>query len=339
MIIPDFRPFVGEHCETTAIGNLLKHDGVELTEPMLFGLGGGLGFIYWKMKTMPVPFLGGRTKDLSANLCINLGLALEERKTSSVKKAWKHVIESIDAGMPVALQLDCYHLEYFTQKIHFAGHHVAMYGYDEGYAYLVDTRPQGGAVKTTLQNLACARNERGPMSARNRSYRIEGTAEGIDLCEAIPTAIFRNAEEYLNPPIQNLGYKGIQKTSTEIKKWLRSSRDPRADFTHTAVMMERAGTGGALFRNLYRDFLRESYALLQSDPLGEAAEAFSEIARKWTNVAAMFGRVTGPDDTELVQNASELLVSISHAEHGVMTKLHEVYAEQARSGVRGKPRR
>lgn len=113
MIIPNFRPFVGEHCETTALGNLFHHAGLELSEPMLFGLSGGFGFIYWKMKTMPVPFLGGRTKDLTKNLRGNLGFDLRIRETSSVGKAWTNVSEAIDAGTPVGLQLDCYHLDYF----------------------------------------------------------------------------------------------------------------------------------------------------------------------------------------------------------------------------------
>ncbi|GHF51916.1 hypothetical protein GCM10018783_20810 [Streptomyces griseosporeus] len=37
----------------------------------------------------------------------------------------------IDAGRPVGLQLDSYHLDYFTTKVHFGGHVVAMYGYDD----------------------------------------------------------------------------------------------------------------------------------------------------------------------------------------------------------------
>lgn len=42
----NLKPFDGLHCETTATGTLLKHIGIELSEPMLFGLGEGLGFIY-----------------------------------------------------------------------------------------------------------------------------------------------------------------------------------------------------------------------------------------------------------------------------------------------------
>ncbi|CAM5585640.1 Lantibiotic ABC transporter OS=Streptomyces glaucescens OX=1907 GN=SGLAU_01815 PE=4 SV=1 [Streptomyces glaucescens] len=49
----------------------------------------------------------------------------------------------IDAGRPVGLQLDSYHLDYFTSKVHFGGHVVAMYGYDDHDAYLVDTAQQG----------------------------------------------------------------------------------------------------------------------------------------------------------------------------------------------------
>ena len=86
MIISDFESFEGEHCESVAIGNLFKHQGLELSEPMLFGIGTGLGFIYWKMKTMPLPFLGGRTKCLARNICTHLNIQMEERETASVAK-------------------------------------------------------------------------------------------------------------------------------------------------------------------------------------------------------------------------------------------------------------
>ena len=52
MIIDNFSPFSGHHCETTATGSLLKYLGIEISEAMLFGIGEGLGFIYWDMKNM-----------------------------------------------------------------------------------------------------------------------------------------------------------------------------------------------------------------------------------------------------------------------------------------------
>jgi hypothetical protein len=60
--IENLKPFVGQHCETTATGTLLNHIGIELSEAMLFGLGEGLSFIFWKMKTMDFPFIGGRIR-------------------------------------------------------------------------------------------------------------------------------------------------------------------------------------------------------------------------------------------------------------------------------------
>lgn len=89
MLIQRFKAFNGQHCETTATGSLLRQIGIELSEPMLFGLGEGLGFIFWNMKIMDFPFIGGRVKPdvLTENICRNLNLKLEVSETSSTKKA------------------------------------------------------------------------------------------------------------------------------------------------------------------------------------------------------------------------------------------------------------
>jgi hypothetical protein len=64
------KPYIGQHCESTATGTLLNQIGIELSEPMLFGLGEGLSFIFWNMKMMDFPFIGGRIKSdlLTANI-------------------------------------------------------------------------------------------------------------------------------------------------------------------------------------------------------------------------------------------------------------------------------
>jgi len=323
MIIDNFDPFVGQHCETTATGNLLKRLGIELSEPMLFGIGEGLGFIFWNMKIMDFPFIGGRIKPdmLTWNITQNLNLQLEEKETSSVKKAWQNVISNIDKEIPVGLKLDCYHLEYFTNRTHFAGHYVAMYGYDNKYAYLIDTQQQGGKVKTSLKSLELARNEKGPMSSRNRSHMIQGTKKDYELTNAIRTAVKNNANDYLNPPIRNIGYKGILETSVEIKKWFRNSKDVTRDFRTTAMLMEKTGTGGALFRNLYRDFLKESADLLESDQIHEAFLEFSGIAELWTDVASLLDKAGEFSKVEYINQASDILVDLSGKEKRAMELL------------------
>ena len=330
MIIKNFKLFEGQHCETTATGSLIRHLGVKLSEPMLFGLGEGLNFIIWNMKTMNFPFLGGRIKTdlLTRNITRNLNLKLIVRETSSIKKAWENVKEYIDSGSPVGIKLDCYHLNYFTNKLHFAGHYVAIYGYDEDNAYLVDTIQQGGFVKASLKNLELARNEKGPMSSKNLSYTIEATHKKYDLKKAILQAIGNNAKNYLNPPIQNISYKGILKTSKEIIRWFNRSKDIEGDFKTTAMLMEKAGTGGALFRNLYRDFLKESFQILEIEEIGKSYEMFVEIAKLWREISKLFIRAGNSKSIEYINKASKILVELADKEKRAMNILSNVYQDE-----------
>ena len=326
MKIEKIKAFEGQHCETTATGTLLRQLNIELSEPMLFGLGEGLGFIFWNMKTMDFPFIGGRVKTdlLTQNIARNLNLELTVKETSSVIKAWDNVKELIDNGKVVGLKLDCFHLQYFSRPFHFAGHYVAIYDYDNENAFLVDTKQQGGQVKTSLKSLELARAEKGPMSSKNLFYIINKTDKNFDLKEAIITAVRNNATDYLNPPIKNIGYKGILKTSTEIIKWFKVSKDIKTEFKASAIMMEKAGTGGALFRNLYRDFLKESYDSLKLDELKSGHKAFIEIAQLWTSVSQLFEKVSKTKDFKYVQQASDVLKTISEKEKKAMELLIEI---------------
>lgn len=325
MKVENLKPFVGQHCETTATGTLLRQIGIELSEPMLFGLGEGLGFIYWNMKTMDFPFIGGRIKTdlLTQNISRNLSLELTVKETSSGKKAWDHVKQLLEEGQVVGLKLDCYHLEYFSDPVHFAGHYVAIYGYDGENAFLIDTKQQGGQVKTSLKSLALARSEKGPMASRNLYYTLKPTDKTFDLEKAIPAAVRNNAAEYLNPPITNIGYKGILKTSSEIIRWFKAgkSKNIENDFKTAAMLMEEAGTGGALFRNLYRDFLEESYYLLKLEKLKAGHEAFTEVAALWTDVSQLLEKAGQTKDFKYVQQASDILKILSDKEKKTMELL------------------
>lgn len=323
MIIENIKPFVGQHCETTATGTLLNHLGITLSEPMLFGLGEGLGFVYWNAKAMPFPFVGGRVKPdvLTENLCRTLGLGLEVTQTTSKKKAWDRVSQAIEQGRPVGLKLDCYHLDYFTKKIHFAAHYVAMYGFDAASAYLVDTAPQGSRVKTSRSSLALARSERGPMSSNNLTYTISAPDKRLDPAQVARAAIGRNAHDYLNPPIQNFGYKGVRKAGRELLKQYDLGEIERRALQTTAMLMERGGTGGAMFRNLYRDFLYEIAELLGDDHIREAGERFAQIAQQWTAVSVLLEDAAESGDRDKMLEAARLLTELSEQEHEVMKAL------------------
>jgi hypothetical protein len=324
--IDNFKPFEGVHCETTAVGNLLKHLGIHISEPMMFGIGEGLGYIFWNMKLMDFPFIGGRIKPdvLTQNIATGLHLKLDVKETSSPAKAWETVKASVDGNVPVGLKLDCYHLDYFTNKIHFAGHYATIYGYDNKDAYLVDTAQQGSTVKTSLKNLTLARNEKGPMSSRNLAFTIGKNGKIPDLRPIIIRAIQNNASEYLNPPIQNVSYKGIAKTSKEIFKWFNTSKNIESDFATQAMLMEKAGTGGALFRNIYRDFLKESYELLKLEALDHGSQNFTTIAKRWDQVSTLFDKVAKTKNINDLKEASEILMIISQEEKNTMEILSKI---------------
>ena len=312
----------GQHCETTALGALLRHEGLELSEPMVFGLGEGLGFVYWDAKNMDFPFLGGRVKPavLTRTACDRLGLTLHVQETASPRKAWQNVADALAAGRPVGLQLDSYHLDYFTTKVHFGGHFVAMYGYDDTHAHLIDTAQQGGAVTTTLTSLARARSERGPMTARNLSYTVTTTGRP-DLGKAIRNAISSNAQAFLNPPIANLGHRGIAKAAKQVTRWLDRSSDPARDLPLAAMLMERGGTGGALFRAMYRDFLAEATTIIDDDDLRLGHRLYTEIAPLWTEVSQHIEAAGETRDPDHLARASAILTDLADRERRAMQVL------------------
>jgi hypothetical protein len=318
----------GQHCETTTLGALLRHEGVDLSEPMLFGLGEGLGFVYWDAKNMDFPFLGGRTKPaaITRTVADRLGLTLHIQETASPRKAWQNVADALAAGRPVGLQLDSYHLDYFTTKVHFGGHFAAMHGYDDTHAYLIDTAQQGGTVTTTLTSLERARNQRGPMTARNLSYTVASPAGRTELDGAIRAAIRRNAHTFLNPPIANLGHRGIGKAATQVARWFDRSSDPSRDLPLAATLMERGGTGGALFRAMYRDFLGECASIVDDGSLRLGHELYADIAPLWTEVAHHITAAGETGEQDHLTRASAILTDLADRERHAMEVL---------TGVRG----
>ncbi|BCJ68373.1 BtrH N-terminal domain-containing protein [Polymorphospora rubra] len=326
MIIENVAFPAGRHCETTTLGALLRHEGLDLSEPMLFGLGEGLGFVYWDARTMDFPFLGGRSKPASIirTVADRLGLTLHIQETASPRRAWQNVAAALTTGRPVGLQLDSYHLEYFTTKVHFGGHFVALYGYDDTHAYLVDTAQQGGAVTTTLASLERARGERGPMTARNLSFTIAGPAGRPGLDDAVRTAIRNNARTFLDPPIANLGHRGIAKAARQVTRWLDRSSDPSRDLPLAAALMERGGTGGALFRTMYRDFLAECAAIVDDDNLRLGHRLYAEIAPLWTEVSRHIAAAGETGDPDHLARASAILTDLADRERDAMQTLSAV---------------
>jgi hypothetical protein len=325
-VFAKFDLFEGQHCETTATGNLLYHQGINLTEPMMFGLSEGLGFIFLNLKSLNLPFVGGRTKpfEVTKNLCINLNLNLEAKETSSKSKAWENLFEPLKDGCPVGLQLDSFYLDYFSSKIHFAGHAVACFGIDGNQVHLMDTKQQGGKHKISISDLEKARFAKGPMSAKARSWTIKTTSKKVALNSAIKLAIQKNAKSYLTPKFKGMSYLGIEKLAQSLPKWLEIAKEPEKDLVLASLLMERAGTGGSIFRCFYRDFLSESSQVLDTKVIKDAHTAFSEIADDWRQVSILIEESGKKSTLPPLLKAAKICETLAVKEKSIMKRLSEI---------------
>lgn len=159
------------------------------------------------------------------------------------------------------------------------------------------------------------------MSSRNRSFTLEPIDALPPLAPALRESLTKNAHDYLNPPIRNIGNKGIVKMSKEILKWPSRSNHFEHDLCLTALLMERAGTGGALFRNLYRDYLKECADRLEDPRIEQAYLLFTEIAPMWASVSAAIDLAGRSGNTQELQQASNLLLEIADKERASMELL------------------
>ena len=120
------------------------------------------------------------------------------------------------------------------------------------------------------------------------------------------------------------GYKSINKTAKEIKKWFIQSDNIKDEFHTSAMMMERAGTGGTLFRNLYRDFLKEAFGITQIPELEKAYLEFVEHSTKWTEISNLFMEIGETGNEKYVDMASEIFIQLSNEERKTMEFLQEI---------------
>ncbi|MHA2192340.1 MAG: DUF4872 domain-containing protein, partial [Candidatus Thorarchaeota archaeon] len=146
-----------------------------------------------------------------------------------------------------------------------------------------------GTAEMALTQLQKARaSEYPPFPAMNQMVRFTFPETLTPLESIIPDAIRENADALLNPPISNVGVKGIVRWSKELVKYPKMFPNPR-DLVHALMMhfiyIETGGSGGAIFRQIYADFLKEAGELMNSDPMLRAAEDFRNIVKMWRNVA------------------------------------------------------
>lgn len=323
----------GVNCESNTIRDLLAFDGVELSEPMIIGLCEGYSFVYLNLKNFGFPFVGGRTKDQWLDLFTkNTGITFNILETSSEKKAEKHLIKNLKSNRPVGLGVDYYYLEYIPvhKRVHFIGHTVSVAGYDEKGVY-VGERDYEALQFLSWESLKKARASkvRGLGSPKHLAFTVESTQE-ISYKQVLPEVLYRMADRFLNPPFGGAGYRGLEKlTKAIIKDWPIIEKEgtfkgvPFHGWAYVADMWDVWGTGGAIFRNPLRDFLKEASELLIDDRVKKAYEMYSVIAERYEQMTAIMRSMDkrASNSMEVFEQLASLATKQLHQEKEAMRLL------------------
>lgn len=290
----DFKHIQSAHCENGVTTNLLKHIGIhQITEPLAFGIGSGLFYIYIPLlKINNGPAIAFRTMPglIFARTCKALNIPVIRKTFSSKAKAQQFLDEKLSDGQPVGCQVGVYFLTYFPKeyRFHFNAHNIVVYG-KEGDNYLISDPVMEEPTTLTTYELERVRFAKGPMAPNGQIYYPEKkqiiTSEKI--CKAIQSGINRNVRDMLRIPGPIAGVSGIKYTANKIKKWrdnlgLETSKLYLAQLVR---MQEEIGTGGGGFRFIYAAFLQEAHAYIPNDTLLDASKMFTQAGDLWRDSA------------------------------------------------------
>lgn len=306
----DFRHIQTAHCENGVTVSMLQHYGVEkITEPLAFGMGSGLFFIYIPlMKVNNGPAISFRTRPglIFKRTCKALDIPITRKKFSSKEKAQAALDARLQSGEPAACQVGVYYLTYFPKeyRFHFNAHNIIVIGKEDDNYLISDPVMETLATLSTYE-LERVRFARGPLAPRGQLYfpQEKRPVTNEQIKKGIITGIKRNVRDMLNIPGNIAGVRGIEYTGKKIKKWreklgLEKSRSYLAQLVR---MQEEIGTGGGGFRFIYAAFLQQAYGYLPIDELMDVSQQFTTVGDRWRDAAIQAagiykGRITSQQD-------------------------------------------
>ncbi|MBK7432905.1 MAG: BtrH N-terminal domain-containing protein [Chitinophagaceae bacterium] len=290
----EFQHLQAAHCENGVTTNLLRAVGAhQLTEPLSFGIGSGLFFIYIPLlKINNGPAFAFRTMPglIFKRTCKSLAIPVVRKKFSSKESAEQALEDCLRAGQPVGCQVGVYYLTYFPKeyRFHFNAHNLIVYGREEDQ-YLVSDPVMENVTSLSRYELERVRFAKGALAPRGQLYypREKKIVTDDQLRSAIKSGIKRNVRDMLYIPGSIAGVKGIAYTGKKIKKW-RDKLGPEKAGLYLAQlvrMQEEIGTGGGGFRYIYGAFLQEAYAFHPIDTLPEVSKMITEAGDLWRAAA------------------------------------------------------
>ena len=328
----NFHHAQSAHCESGVTRNLLQNIGVtQITEPLVFGMGAGLFFIYIPLlKISGGPALAFRSVPgiIFKRTCHSLGIKIIRKKFSSKEKAKEELDKKLSEGMAIGCQVGVYYLPYFPKeyRFHFNAHNIVVFGKEDG-KYLVSDPIMEYPTTMTEYELERVRFAKGALAPRGQIYYTLATEPITEerIKRAITKGIKLNVFHMLKIPGAFAGVKGIAFLGKRIKNWRDKLGPEKAGLYLAQVvrMQEEIGTGGGGFRYMYGAFLQEAYNYFQHDELMELSEEFTKAGDLWRTAAVQAsgiykGRLGSQQDYNIM---GDYLAEISMIEKLAFTKL------------------
>src|SRR5690606_3813639 len=324
----DFKHKQTAHCENGAIVNLLGNKGFNISEPMAFGLGSGLFFVYLpfiKINYAPAVSYRPMPGKIFNRMAKRLGIKVQRLKFSDPKKAKQKLDDNLANNIPTGLVVGVYNLPYFPDeyRFHFNAHNIVVFGKENGN-YLVSDPVFDYTVSLTEEELEKVRYAKGALEPKGHLYYPFSIPNTMDLTDPIKKAIKQTCNDML-APVPIVGVKGIRMVAKAILKWHKKLGVAKANFNlaNLVRMQEEIGTGGGGFRFIYAAFLQESGEYLKNQELMNLSQEMALIGDKWRNFALEASRVVkNRSNTENVyQVLSNDLMKLAALEEAFFKKL------------------
>jgi len=296
VIIDNFTHKMAAHCETGTLIASLNHAGLNITEPMAFGIGAGIFFGYFKTNRFAFPVIALRNKPGQIRKRISKipEIRINTAKYRNPVKAEEDLDKLLEMNIPVSIQVDFFYMDYNTyERVHNNMHFINVIG-KNGAKYIISDSYYPDIKEIESSSLRKARFAGGMMAPKGFMYYTQNVPKNIDYKKHIIKSIKLAAFYMLKTPVPFIGIKGINKFAEKIIEWPLYARDVEHlshELMKIHIFLEDQGTGGGAFRFLYATFLKQSANILKNDELNTLSEKMMLIGDNWRDISLFTARI------------------------------------------------
>lgn len=292
----NFNHYQSAHCENGVTSNIFKFNGIDISEPMAFGIGAGLFYIFIPfLKVNYGPAISYRPMPgvIFSRAAKKIGVKVKKQRFRNEAAAFDALDRNLDNGIPTGLQVGVYHLPYFPDeyRFHFNAHNLVVYG-KKGNDYLISDPVMEHPTTLTREELAKVRFAKGTFAPKGHMYYPVETPNEINLEKAIIAGIKKTTKDML-APVPFVGVNGIKHVAKKIPKWVKKEGVKKTNHYLAQIirMQEEIGTGGGGFRFVYGAFLQESATILNKPELNDFSKEMTAIGDDWRDFAHLASRI------------------------------------------------